>query len=74
MGVVKLASLADGFFSKMKGRLPEIERDAVNYLYSDYIVDNSKLKNTGYRFIYPDFEKSMAQLGELYRSEKGKTK
>ena len=59
----------DGVVSARKGRIPDLELDAVKYLYEDYIVDNSKLKSTGYRMIYPDFRKSMEQMGEWYRAQ-----
>jgi nucleoside-diphosphate-sugar epimerase len=56
-----------GFVSKMRGRIPDLEYDAVRYLGSDYVVDNTALKATGYKLIYPDFEESMKQMGEWYR-------
>jgi UDP-glucose 4-epimerase len=58
----------DGFMSRMRGRIPDVEYDAVRYLTSDYVVDISRLKSTGYKFIYPDFGESMKQLGEWYRN------
>ena len=53
----------DGVISRMKGKIPDLELDAVNYLYYDYLVDNTKLKKTGFKLKYPDFFESMAQLG-----------
>ena len=50
----------------MRGRIPDLEYDAVRYLGGDYVVDNTALKATGYRFIYPDFEESMKQMGEWF--------
>jgi hypothetical protein len=38
------------------------------------VVDNSKLKSTGYRMIYPDFKESMKQMGQWYQAEAGKIK
>jgi UDP-glucose 4-epimerase len=70
LGVVRVAAKVDGFISGLLGKVPDLEYDAVRYLTDDYIVDNSKLKKTGYRFIYPDFTKSMEEIGELYRSGK----
>ncbi len=32
----------------MKGKIPDLEYEAVKYLYQDYVVDNSKLKETGF--------------------------
>jgi nucleoside-diphosphate-sugar epimerase len=68
LGVVKVAAKVDGFISGLKGKVPDLEYDAVKYLYDDYIVDNSKLKKTGFSFVYPDFKKSMEEIGELYKS------
>lgn len=59
-----LKSLAriDGLIAASQGRIPDLEYDAVRYLYDDYIVDNARLKATGYRLRYPDFRASMAQM------------
>ncbi len=67
--LVKAVASVDGALSVRKGRIPDLEVDAVKYLYDDYIVDNSKLKSMGYRMIYPDFTESMKQMGTWYRSE-----
>jgi nucleoside-diphosphate-sugar epimerase len=66
LAIVKTIACMGGFVSKMKGRIPDLEYDAVRYLGSDYVVDNGALKATGYRFIYPDFEESMKQMGEWF--------
>jgi len=65
--LVKTVARIDGAISARKGRIPDLELDAVRYLYNDYIVDNSKLKSTGYKMIYPDFKESMKQIGEWCR-------
>ncbi len=67
IALVKAFARMDGFISKVKGRIPDLEYNAVRYLGSDYVVDNSALKATGYKFIYPDFEESMRQMGEWYK-------
>lgn len=64
--VVKAVARMEGLISRLKGRIPDLECDAVRYLASDYVVDNTRLKSTGYKFIYPDFEESMKQIGESY--------
>jgi len=64
--LVKIMARIDGFISEKKGRIPDLEYDAVRYLCDDYVVDNSRLKATGYKFIYPDFNESMKQLGAWY--------
>jgi nucleoside-diphosphate-sugar epimerase len=65
--VVKAAAWIEGILSARRNRIPDLELDAVNYLYDDYVVDNTKLKQTGFVFRYPDFSESMKQLGEAYR-------
>jgi UDP-glucose 4-epimerase len=64
----------DGAVSARKGQIPDLELDAVRYLYDDYVVDNSKLSATGYRMIYPDFKESMKQMGEWYHAEAEKNR
>ncbi len=60
--LLKPVARVDGVIAARQGRIPELEYDAIRYLYDDYIVDNSKLKATGYRLRYPDFRASMAQM------------
>ena len=67
IAVVKAFARMDGFISRMRGRIPDLEYDAVRYLASDYVVDNGALRATGYEFVYPDFEESMKQMGEWYK-------
>ncbi len=67
--LVKIAAKADGYISARKGKIPDLEYDAVKYLYNDYVVDNSKLKKAGYTFMYPDFSASMRQMKEWYNSQ-----
>ncbi|MGC9323819.1 MAG: NAD-dependent epimerase/dehydratase family protein [Desulfomonilia bacterium] len=70
LGLVRSVALIDGFFSRLRGKVPDLEYDAVRYLYDDYVVDNTRLKATGYRLLYPDFRQSMEQMGQWYRSQK----
>ncbi len=67
--LVKAAAKLDGSVSARKGKIPDLEFDAVKYLYADYVVDNAKLKATGYRLIYPDFMESMKQIAAWYKSQ-----
>jgi nucleoside-diphosphate-sugar epimerase len=68
--VVKAAARVEGLISRLKGRIPDLEYDAVRYLATDYVVDNTALKSTGYKLIYPDFEESMKQIGEWQRTSR----
>ncbi len=68
--LVGLTAKVDGYFSGKKGKVPDLEYDAVQYLYEDYIVDNTKLKNTGFSLTYPDFFESMRDMAERYRQNK----
>lgn len=68
LGLMKVMSRVDGFFSGLRGRLPELEYEAVGYLYHDYVVSNQKLKDTGFSLKYPDFHESLRELGRLWQS------
>jgi nucleoside-diphosphate-sugar epimerase len=68
--LVKIAARTDGFVSAQKGKVPDLEYDAVRYLYHDYVVDNTALKDSGFTLLYPDFEKSMEEIARLYRDGK----
>jgi len=67
LGFLKVVARIDGYLAARQGRIPDLEYDAVRYLYNDYIVDNTKLKATGYRLLYPDFRASMKQMKESQR-------
>jgi len=66
LGIVKLSARIDGLVSGFKGKIPDLEYEAVKYLYYDYVVNTNKLKQTGFRLQFPDFSESMKQLGRLY--------
>ena len=66
LGLVKVMAMAQGWMAARKGKIPDLEYDAVRYLYDDYIVDTGKLKSTGFKLAYPDFEASMRQMGQWY--------
>lgn len=70
LGIVKAMAKVQGKMAARKGTIPDLEYDAVRYLYADYVVDNSRLKATGYKLMYPDFTESMGQIKELYESGK----
>lgn len=68
LAVVKAMAKGQGWLAARKGEIPDLEYDAVRYLYDDYVVDVSKLKATGFRLKYPEFTDSMAQLKEWYEA------
>jgi UDP-glucose 4-epimerase len=63
LGLVAAVARFQGPIARLRGRIPDLELDAVRLLRDDYLVDNSKLKATGYELIYPDFRTSMLELG-----------
>jgi len=68
--LVKTVAWVDGkVFSAQRTDTGFGTRRRYDISYNDYIVDNSKLKSTGYRMIYPDFEESMKQMGVWYRAQ-----
>jgi nucleoside-diphosphate-sugar epimerase len=68
--ILKVVALADGYISGKKNKIPDLEYDAVRYLCDDYVVDNSRLKAAGFKFMYPDFRESMKQMSEWYGKNK----
>jgi nucleoside-diphosphate-sugar epimerase len=71
LGLVKAVAKIQGVIAKANGKIPDLEYDAVRYLYADYIVDSNKLKSTGFRLKYPDFVQSMRDLGQRYVQQAG---
>ena len=67
LAVVAIAARASGFVARITGRIPDLEADAVRYLGNDYVVDNARLKASGYRLLYPDFAASMRDIGRRFR-------
>jgi UDP-glucose 4-epimerase len=58
-----------GWKAKLGGKKPEIERDAVKYLFHDYWLDNSKIKELGYKLIYPDIKEGLKETIKWYKDE-----
>jgi len=63
LGLVMVFAWLQGLAARRRGRVPDLELDAVRLLRDDYIVDNAKLKSTGYELLYPDFRVSMQEIG-----------
>ena len=61
--VVSAAARVAGVASRLSGRIPDLELEALKYLAADYVVDGSKLAETGFVPRYPDFAESMRQMG-----------
>ncbi|MBN1945895.1 MAG: NAD-dependent epimerase/dehydratase family protein [Bradymonadales bacterium] len=57
-----------GKVSGWRGKIPDLEYDALKYLDRDYIVETGKLDATGFTLMYPDFAASIRQLGESFRA------
>jgi UDP-glucose 4-epimerase len=60
--VVALAARAQGLRARLARSVPDLELDAVCYLRADYVVDNARLRECGYRLRHPDFAASMRDL------------
>lgn len=67
LAVVRTAARVGGFFAGLAGKIPDLEYDATAFLHDDYIVDTTKLKETGFQLAYPDFKASMLQMRAWYR-------
>lgn len=68
LALVAIAARVSGFAARLAGRIPDLETDAVRYLCNDYVVDNARLKASGYRLLYPDFVESMREMGRRFRN------
>lgn len=68
LGIVKVMARVQGWMAARKGGIPDLEYDAVRYLYDDYVVDMSKLKATGFELAYPVFAESMKQMKEWFEA------
>lgn len=64
LAVLKVLAQAQGIIAKLQKKIPDLEYEAIKYLYSDYIVNNAKLKSFGYELLYPEFSKSMQQMAQ----------
>ncbi len=68
LAIVRSVARIGGFFAGLAGKIPDLEYDATEFLYDDYIVDNTKLKKTGFYMQYPDFAASMQQMQTWYQT------
>lgn len=61
--LLSAAARAQAALAARGGRIPDLESDALPYLRDDYLVDNTKLRATGFRLLHPDFRTSMREMG-----------
>jgi len=62
--LIRVIARVTGTIDGLRGRIPDLEYDAVKYLDRDYIVDTTKLEATGFVLRFPDFSASIRQLGQ----------
>jgi len=55
--------------AKLEDKKPALERDAVKYLFHDYWLDNSKIKELGYKLVYPDVKEGLKETIRWYKDE-----
>ncbi|TGM01948.1 NAD-dependent epimerase/dehydratase family protein [Leptospira jelokensis] len=60
--LLKVIAKLESPIAKLQGRIPDLEYEAIKYLYQDYYMDNEKLKATGYKLKYPNFVSSMLSM------------
>jgi nucleoside-diphosphate-sugar epimerase len=53
------------------GPPPKFEKDSIKYFGVDFVVNNEKLKKTGFQFQYPSFEKGLEETLPWYRENFG---
>ncbi|MBL0954752.1 MAG: NAD-dependent epimerase/dehydratase family protein [Leptospira sp.] len=62
LSLLKVIAKLEAPFAKLQGKIPDLEYEAIKYLYNDYYMDNQKLKSTGYQLRYPNFVSSMESM------------
>ncbi len=67
MGLVLTIAALSQFSSKFTGKKPVVEKATARYMDYDRIWDNTKLKQTGFRFKYPKAEDGLRETLEWYK-------
>ncbi|EMJ89208.1 NAD-dependent epimerase/dehydratase family protein [Leptospira meyeri] len=62
LGILKVLAKLEAPIAKLRGKIPDLEFEAIKYLYKDYCMDNQKLKSVGYTIKYPDFKNSILKM------------
>lgn len=62
LALLKVLARMEGIIAKLRHEIPDLEYQAIKYLYQDYVIDNRRLTKTGYQLLYPDFRTSMRDL------------
>ncbi|MCC6747048.1 MAG: NAD-dependent epimerase/dehydratase family protein [Deltaproteobacteria bacterium] len=65
--VMQAIAFAGAAAYRVTRKIPDVEADAIGYLRQDYLIDNARLKATGFRLEHPDFRRSVAELGANYQ-------
>jgi len=68
--VINLMAWWSEWKAKLGGKKPVLERDAVKYLFHDYWLDNSKIKELGYKLVYPDIKEGLKETIRWYKDER----
>jgi len=67
LAVVKPVAVISQFFARISGTKSILEKATLEYVASNRIWDNSKLKATGFKFKYPTMEKGMKTTLAWYK-------
>lgn len=70
LGILKVLAKLEAPIAKLRGKIPDLEFEAIKYLYNDYYMDNRKLKSVGYSLKYPDFKSSILKMKYFSKGEK----
>lgn len=62
LGLLKVLAKLGAPIAKLRRKIPDLEYEAIKYLYNDYYMDNRKLKSVGYALKYPDFKSSILKM------------
>jgi len=65
--VIKYVAIISQFGAKLVGKKSFLEKAGLDYVVHDKLWDNSKLKATGFKFMYPTVEKGMKETITWYK-------
>ncbi|PIQ92720.1 MAG: hypothetical protein COV69_01610 [Parcubacteria group bacterium CG11_big_fil_rev_8_21_14_0_20_39_14] len=68
--IAHLSKMKSSWARKIHGRIPEVEKDSIDYIFNPFVMDNQKIKALGFEFLYPDVKIGMEETIEWYLREK----
>jgi len=67
--VLNLVAQLSEWQARLKGTRPRVEKESIRYLTYDSLIDNSKIKASGYELLYPDAMLGLRETIDWYKRE-----